>query len=76
VANRHHNAHVSFGSGWWRVTRTGRVKSSHRIQRRAMAAGIKLARRGRVELVTHGRDGRFRSKDSYGNEGRERDTEH
>lgn len=75
VSNRH-NVHVSFGNGWWRVTRTGRVGSRHHTQRRAIAAGIKLARRTRGELVTHGRDGRIRSKDSYGPEGAGPDREH
>ena len=34
------------------------------------------AKRRRVDLVIHGRNGRIRSKDSYGNESPVRDTEH
>ena len=37
--------------------------------------GRRVARRARVDLVTHGRDGRVRSKDSYGNETAARDKE-
>jgi hypothetical protein len=40
-----------------------------------MEAGRRVARRARVDLVTHGRDGRVRSKDSYGNEGSSMDSE-
>jgi hypothetical protein len=77
VVPRHHAVHVTFGgNGWWRVTRTGRVGSRHRTQRRAIAVGIMLARRTRAELVTHGRNGRIRSKDSYGREGAVPDREH
>ena len=40
-----------------------------------MRAGARAARRHAVDLVTHGRNGRIRSKDSYGNESPQRDTE-
>ena len=66
---------VSSGTGWWRVTRTGRINSRHRTQRRALVVGTRLARRECVELVTHGRNGRIRSKDSYGRERSTRDRE-
>jgi hypothetical protein len=66
---------LSSGSGW-RVTQSGRTVSRHRIQRRAIASGLKVARRSGVDLVTHARDGRIRSKDSYGREGSARDSEH
>ena len=38
--------------------------------------GRSLAGRTHVDLLTHGRDGRMRSKDSYRNDGSARDTEH
>jgi hypothetical protein len=38
------------------------------MQRRAVVAGVRLARRNRRDVVTHARNGRIRSKDSYGNE--------
>ena len=60
----------------WSVTRAGRTLSHHRTQKRAVTVGRRVAKRSRVDLVTHGSDGRVRSKDSYGNEGDRRDTEH
>ena len=66
---------ISSGLGW-RVTLSGRTFSNHRTQRRAIVVGTRLARRRCVDLVTHGRNGRIRSKDSYGREGSARDTEH
>ena len=60
----------------WAVRCGRRTLSQHRTQKNALIAGRRMARRARVELVTHGRNGRIRSKDSYGNEGRVRDTEH
>jgi hypothetical protein len=44
-------------------------------QESALTAAKRVARRHRVDLVTHGRDGRIRSKDSLGNETAARDTE-
>jgi hypothetical protein len=74
---RPRNVHVvGNGAGGWRVTRARRTVSNHRLQRRAVAAGVRMARRKGVELVIHARNGRVRSKDTYGTEGRARDTEH
>ena len=67
---------VGNSSGGWRVTQRGRTLSHHRLERRAVQAGTRVARRARVDVVTHARDGPVRSKDSDGNEGRARDTEH
>ena len=75
---RHHDVHVSADANLhrWKVTRGGRVMSHHRTQATAVRAARREALRHRVDLVTHGRDGRIRSKDSYGNESTTRDTEH
>ena len=75
---RHHDVHVVADGvrNRWKVAHGGRTLSGHRSQRTAVEAGRHEARRDRVDLVTHGRDGTIRSKDSYGNEGRRRDTEH
>jgi hypothetical protein len=62
--------------GGWNVTRAGRRLSHHRTQKEAPAVRRSLAGRAHVDLVTHRRDDRIRSKDSYGNEGSARDTEH
>ena len=60
----------------WIVASGGRRVSRHRTQRRAILIGIRAAKRRRVDLVTHNRQGRFRSKDTYGPESPRRDTEH
>ena len=60
----------------WNVTRAGRRLSHHRTQKTAVTVGRRIARRTRVDLVTHARDGQIRSKDSYGNERATPDSEH
>jgi len=57
----------------WTVASAGRRRSRHRRQATAIRAGIRVAKRRRVDVVTHGRDGRFLRKDSYGNESSRRD---
>ena len=59
----------------WNVVHGGRVLSRHRTQEKALAAARRIARLLSVDLVTHGRDGRIRSKDSHGNESAVKDTE-
>ena len=44
--------------------------------RQEIGVGAHLALQSGVDLVTHGRDGRIRSKDTYGREGSARDLEH
>jgi hypothetical protein len=74
---RTHDVHVTPAAtrGGWTVSHGGQQLSRHRTQRSAVTAGRCVARRARVDLVTHGRDGRVRSKDSYGNESSARDSE-
>ena len=50
----------------WSVKKSGRVLSSHNTQQKAQDSAIIRAKRTKAEVVTHGRDGRIRSKDSYG----------
>lgn len=55
--------------GW--ATRTPgseRVGGTYSSQADAIAAGRKQAERNRSELVIHGRDGKIRDKDSFGND--------
>ena len=63
---RHHDVHVCADphAYLWRVRRGGRTISHHRTQRNAVLAARRAARRSRVDLVTHGRDGRIRSNES------------
>ena len=74
---RRSNVHVSKDGSAWKVTRAGSRISSHRTQATAIQAGKRTARQGAVDLVIHGRDGRIRSKDSYGRDPHPpRDREH
>ena len=59
----------------WKVTQGGRTLSHHVTQETAVTAARRVARRSRVDLVTHGCNGRIRSKDSYGNESGAHDSE-
>ena len=75
---RRRDVHVypdAAGRGW-DVSQGGRWLSRHRTQKVAIKAGKRHAQRWWCDLVTHGRDGKIRSKDSYGNESSVRDTEH
>jgi Uncharacterized protein conserved in bacteria (DUF2188) len=56
--------------GEWIVEREGasRASSRHRTQAEADEGGRAVARREQVELIVHGRDGRIRQRESYGND--------
>jgi hypothetical protein len=56
--------------GRWSVIRdgAGRASSVHDTQAAATSAGRDTARREETELYVHGRDGRIRDRDSYGND--------
>lgn len=60
---------VPHKEGWATVREgAGRASGVYDTQRQAQDAGRAAARRDKVELVTHGRDGRIRDSDSYGND--------
>ena len=63
-----HDVHVTKtpGGARWRVSQGGETISTHNTQSTAIDAGRREAKRDRVELVTHDRDGKIRSKDSFG----------
>ena len=75
---RTHDVHVvpNASVGGWNLTRRGRRLRHCATQEEASYHGRRCARRWRVDLVTHRLDGRIRSKDSYGNEGPAKDTDH
>lgn len=54
------------GSGSWNVDRGGRTVSTHRTQGTAIDKAKPMAVREGADLIIKGRDGRIRSKDSYG----------
>jgi len=65
--------------GKWQVKREGadRSASVHDTQRQADKRAGELAKETGGERVTHGRDGKIRSKDSFGNDpSSRRDREH
>lgn len=71
--------HVVKREDKWAVVGEGNGRATRVVdtQREAIAAATEIARNQRTEVVVHGRDGRIRSKDSYGNDPLPpRDTEH
>lgn len=76
--SKKHDVHVSRNpDGRWKVTQHSETLSTHRTQALADEAARRQAIQDGVDRVTHGRDGKIRSKDSYGNDPRSiHDTEH
>lgn len=66
--------HIVNEDGRWAVKLEGsaRARSKHTTQSEAIAAGRKLAKRAKTELLVHGRDGTIRTRSSYGNDPRRR----
>lgn len=65
------NQHVTrHSSGGWQVIGAGNSKATKLFdtQREAENYGREIAKNQHSELITHGRDGRIRSKDSFGND--------
>lgn len=65
------NLHVTpRPDGRWNVIREGadRASSVHDTQAEAEGRGRPIARDDQVEFLLHGRDGRIRERDSYGND--------
>ena len=64
--------HVVPNGGKWSVRRAGsdRATSVHSTQREAIDEARKIAKNQGTELYIHGRDGRIRERDSYGNDPR------
>ncbi len=64
------NQHVVPSDDGWGVRGEGndRLTSRHQTQSDAIDAARDIARNERAEVVIHGRDGKIRDKDSYGND--------
>lgn len=64
------NQHVVPREGEWAVLGEGnsRDTSRHSTQSEAIKVGREHAIKQQSELVVHGRDGRIRDKDSFGND--------
>ncbi len=64
------NQHVVKRTDGWAVKGEGNTRdtSHHPTQKQAQDAAKEIAKRMKSEVVTHGRDGKIRDKDSYGND--------
>ncbi|EGR1309020.1 DUF2188 domain-containing protein [Vibrio sinaloensis] len=64
------NQHVVKRPDGWAVRgeNNSRDTSHHRTQEEARLAAREIAKNQKSEVVIHGRDGRIRDKDSYGND--------
>lgn len=62
--------HVVPAGDKWAVKKEGsaRASSSHGTQAAASKAGKSIAKREKTELYVHGRDGRIRERNTYGND--------
>lgn len=62
--------HVVPRQGKWAVRKAGSNKAtkSFDTQREAIQTARRLARSQKTEVYVHGRDGRIRERDSYGND--------
>ena len=77
MTKRSSDVHVSKDGGGWKTSQGGEKQSHHRTQQAAIERATQTAKHDRVDVVTHGRDGKIRSKDSYGKDPiPPRDTEH
>ena len=62
---------VRSGNGWRvEVEATTRARSTHERQADAIKAGREVAVKNKSELLVHGRDGRVRMRNTYGNDPR------
>ena len=64
------NQHVVPNNGQWQVKRQGAEKATKNFetQKQAIDYARSIAIKQQSEFVIHGRDGRIRDKDSYGND--------
>jgi hypothetical protein len=62
--------HVVPSGDGWSVKKAGasRASSTHSTQQDAITAATRIARNQKTELYIHGRDGRIRERNSYGND--------
>ena len=64
------NQHVTPLGGGWQVKGAGNEKATRitETQKEAINVAKSIAQNQRSEVVIHGRDGKIRDKDSYGND--------
>jgi hypothetical protein len=61
---------VRSSTGGWAVKKAGAAKatSTHATQADAVKAATKIAQNQKTEVYIHGRDGRIRERNSFGND--------
>ncbi|ADZ82552.1 MULTISPECIES: DUF2188 domain-containing protein [Cellulosilyticum] len=64
------NQHITPHQDGWQVKSEGSTKATKVFptQQQAIDYGRDLAKGQKTELIIHGRDGKIRDKDSYGND--------
>lgn len=64
------NQHVTKHKDGWQVKGAGNKKATTvtDTQKEAIEKAIEIAKNQQSEVVIHGRDGKIRDKDSYGND--------
>ena len=64
------NQHIVKHPDGWAVKKAGgqRATSVHKTQREAIDRGIDIAKSNKSELIIHGRNGKIREKNSYGDD--------
>jgi uncharacterized protein YdaT len=64
------NQHVVKTDDGWGVKGEGnsRLTSEHTNQQKAIKAAIPIAKNQKSDVIIHGRDGKIRDRDSYGND--------
>ena len=64
------NQHVVKHENGWAVKGAGNEKATKVVstQKEAIEVGKQIAKNQQSELLIHGRDGKFREKNSYGND--------
>ncbi|MDP9839134.1 hypothetical protein J2T09_003909 [Neorhizobium huautlense] len=62
--------HVVPQAGKWGVKKAGSAKSTslHSTQAEAIKAATQIARNQKTEVYIHGKDGRIRERNSFGND--------
>lgn len=62
--------HVAPREGGWGVRRAGasRATGVYATQKEAIDAATRIARNQQTDVYVHGRDGRIRERNSYGND--------
>ncbi len=62
--------HVVPNGKGWSVRKAGasRASGTYKTQTEAVVKAVKIARNQKTELYIHGKDGRIRERNSYGND--------